>query len=236
MWHSAELTFFDNFAAINLRRLRPLLAPRFEDQLHGRTVYGGMLSRFNEPGRGSALDRLLYTDLSTYLVELLMKQDRMSMSASIESRVPFLDHHLVEFAAALPADRKLAGFTTKRILREAVADIVPSSVRTRTKMGFPVPFGQWLRGGWNDVAREVLTDSRTRQRELARPQAVDLLLREARAGLPGAGDAIWSLLNLELWHRTFIDGEGIQTLPQPRRTSVTGAVAATTTAVHRPGA
>jgi asparagine synthase (glutamine-hydrolysing) len=234
--HAAESTFFDNFAAIDLRLQRQLLAPRFADQLRGDTVYAGMLSRFNETGRGSELDRLLYTDLSTYLVELLMKQDQMSMSASIESRVPFLDHHLVEFAATLPTDRKLAGFTTKRILREAVADIVPWSVRTRSKMGFPVPFGQWLRGAWNDVAREVLTDARTRQRELARPEAVDTLLHEARAGLPGAGDAIWSLLNLELWHRTFIDGEGIQTLPQPRPTRVAGPVAAAHTAVQRPGA
>ena len=165
--------------------------------------------------RVDLLDRLLYTDLKTYLVELLMKQDQMSMSASIESRVPFLDHHLVEFAATLPADRKLAGFQTKRILREAVADVVPASVRSRSKMGFPVPFGQWMRTGWNDVARDVLLDRRARERDLVRPEAIHALLDDARVGAPGASDAVWSLLNLELWHRTFIDGDGIQTLPQP---------------------
>jgi asparagine synthase (glutamine-hydrolysing) len=212
-----ELHFFDNFAAINLDRLSQLLSSRLEADTRPATVYAGALSRFNEPGRGSVLDRLLYADIGTYLVELLMKQDQMSMSASIESRVPFLDHHLVEFAATLPPDRKLAGFNTKRILREAVADVVPASVLTRSKMGFPVPFGNWMRGSWNDVVRDVLLDRRARDRDLLRPSAVDTLLNEAREGAPGAGDAVWSLLNLELWHRTFIDGDGIQTLPEPSR-------------------
>ena len=90
---------------------------------------------------------MLYADMKTYLVELLMKQDQMSMAASIESRVPFLDHHLVEFVAGLPADRKLSGFSTKRILREAVRDVLPREILERPKMGFPVPFGSWLRDG-----------------------------------------------------------------------------------------
>jgi asparagine synthase (glutamine-hydrolysing) len=211
-----ELHFFDNFAAINLQRLRQLLSPRLAADVRSSRVYAEVLSRFNEPDRGTTLDRLLYTDLGTYLVELLMKQDQMSMSASIESRVPFLDHHLVEYAAALPPERKLSGFNTKRILRDAVADVVPASVLSRSKMGFPVPFAQWMRGPWNDVARDVLLDRRARERDLMRPGMLDTLLNDARSGVPGAADAIWSLLNLELWHRTFIDGDGIQTLPQPR--------------------
>ena len=232
-----ELHFFDNFAAINLHRLSRLLSPRLHADTRPAAVYAGVLSRFNEPDRGSALDRLLYTDIGTYLVELLMKQDQMSMSASIESRVPFLDHHLVEFVATLPPDRKLSGFNTKRILREAVADVVPASVRTRSKMGFPVPFGQWMRGAWNDVARDVLLDRRARDRELLRPSAVDTLLNEARQGAPGAGDAVWSLLNLELWHRTFIDGDGIQTLPEPRTSRhAAQPVASARARVESPGA
>jgi asparagine synthase (glutamine-hydrolysing) len=83
-------------------------------------------------------------------------------------------------------------------------------------MGFPVPFAKWMRGPWNDVVREVLLDRRARERDLVRPSAVDTLLDDAHCGAPGAADALWSLLNLELWHRTFIDGDGIQTLPQPR--------------------
>ena len=87
-------------------------------------------------------------------------------------------------------------------------------------MGFPVPFGAWMRGRWNAVARDVLLDSRSRQRGLIDPPAVERLLDAHRAGAAQGGDAIWSLLNLELWYRTFIDGDGVQTLgsadPAPR--------------------
>ena len=164
-------------------------------------------------GRTSLLNRVLYADLKTYLVELLMKQHQMSMAASIESRVPFLDHHLVEFAASLPDDRKLAGWSTKRILREAAADILPRRILERPKMGFPVPFGHWLRQGWNEVAKDVLLDSRTRQRGIVDPRAVEKLLSPDAIRTTQDADAVWALLNLEIWYRTFIDGDGIQTLP-----------------------
>ena len=146
-----------------------------------------------------------------------MKQDQMSMSMSIESRVPFLDHVLVEFAARLPHRLKLNGLTTKRILREAIRGLVPPEILTRRKMGFPVPFSGWVRGPWNNVAREVLLDRRSCQRGLINPAAVETLLDEHRTGRRAGGDAIWALMNLELWYRTFIDGDGIQTLPETSR-------------------
>jgi asparagine synthase (glutamine-hydrolysing) len=142
-----------------------------------------------------------------------MKQDQMSMAASIESRVPFLDHRLVEFAAGLPTRMKLRGFRTKWILREAVRGILPPEILTRKKMGFPVPFGVWMQGAWGDVARDVLLDPRSRQRGIIEPAAVErLIAAHASAEVEGA-DALWSLLNLELWDRTHIDGDGVQTLP-----------------------
>jgi asparagine synthase (glutamine-hydrolysing) len=153
--------------------------------------------------------------MKTYLVELLMKQDQMSMAASIESRVPFLDHHLVEFGASLPDRWKLSGWTTKHILRRAMKGLLPPSILNRPKMGFPVPFSKWTRGPWNAVARDVLLDRRSRERGLINPPAVDRLLADHAAGRSDGGDRIWSLLNLELWHRTFIDEEGVQTLSQP---------------------
>ncbi len=216
--HATDLTFFDNFAAIPVARQRELLSRRLGGLATRERAYGSLVARFDAPPAGTdTLDRLLSTEMSTYLVELLMKQDQMSMSASIESRVPFLDHHLVEFAAGLPPDRKLTGFTTKRILREAVRDVVPPSILDRSKKGFPVPFARWLREGWEVVTREVLFDRRSRERDLLSLPAVNGLLERARRGEPGSADAVWSLLNLELWHRTFIDGDGIQTLPVPRR-------------------
>ena len=110
-------------------------------------AYASSLGYFNAPnGSSTLLDRLLYADIKTYLVELLMKQDQMSMAASIESRVPFLDHKLVEFAATLPDAWKLSGCTTKRVLREAMKGLLPESILNRPKMGFPVPFAGWTRG------------------------------------------------------------------------------------------
>jgi asparagine synthase (glutamine-hydrolysing) len=213
MERTPEAMFFDNFAAIGLARQRTLLSPRFAGAAP-EDLYGSSRHYFDAPnGHSTTLDRLLYADLKTYLVELLMKQDQMSMAASIESRVPFLDHKLVEFAAALPPRLKLRGFTTKWILRQAVGPLLPADILSRPKMGFPVPFGVWMRGGWNDLARDVLLDSRTRQRGIVDAGEVDRLLAAHRTGAAEGADAIWSLLNLELWYRTFIDGGGVQTLP-----------------------
>jgi asparagine synthase (glutamine-hydrolysing) len=207
--------FLDNFAGMPLGLQRTLLDPSVLD---GIDPYAASLAYFNRAnGASGVLDRLLYTDVKTYLVELLMKQDQMSMSASVESRVPFLDHVLVEFAARLPHRLKLHRLTTKRILREASRGLVPPGILTRPKMGFPVPFSGWVRHNWNGVAREVLLDRRTRQRGLIDPAAVSRLLDEHRLGQRAGGDAIWALMNLELWHRTFIDGEGVQTLPPSTR-------------------
>jgi asparagine synthase (glutamine-hydrolysing) len=205
--------FLDNFAGMPLRAQEELLTPRVRA---GLDPYAASLEYFGARASTDLLGRLLYTDLKTYLVELLMKQDQMSMSTSIESRVPFLDHHLVEFSARLPERLKLSGFTTKQVLREAVRGLLPQSILTRSKMGFPVPFAGWTAGRWNHVAREVLLDRRARERGLLDPDGVTRLLDDHRAGRRRGGDAIWALLNLELWYRTFIDGEGVQSLPEPR--------------------
>jgi asparagine synthase (glutamine-hydrolysing) len=219
MPRTPDAVFMDNFAGVPMRTQRELLhqAARAGDP------YAASLAYFTHVnGTSSVLGRLLYTDVKTYLVELLMKQDQMSMSASIESRVPFLDHVLVEFAARLPDRLKLTGFTTKRVLREAIRGLLPDAILTRRKMGFPVPFSDWVREGWNGVAREVLLDRRTRERGLIDVHAVGRLLDDHARGQRAGGDAIWALMNLELWYRTFIDGGGVQTLPAPSRSATAG--------------
>jgi len=224
-----EAMFLDNFAGMPVGVQRELLQ---QAALGDGAPYAPSLEYFQRAG--GMLGRLLYTDVKTYLVELLMKQDQMSMSTSIESRVPFLDHKLVEFAMRLPDRLKLSGFQTKRILRESIRGLLPERILTRKKMGFPVPFAGWMRGPWNSVARDVLLDRRARERGLMNPTAVTTLLDDHQQGRRSAGDAIWALLNLELWYRTFIDGDGIQTLPTPDRqtpTPVHDREAATTAAV-----
>jgi asparagine synthase (glutamine-hydrolysing) len=223
--HAEDLTFYDTFAGIPLAGQRDLLAPQLAPLADSLHAYAPSMAHFDAaagyPGAG-LLDRMLYADMKTYLVELLMKQDQMSMAASIESRVPFLDHHLVEFAAALPPDRKLSGFATKKILRESIRDVLPREILERPKMGFPVPFAVWARGAWRDVVRDVLLDRRSRERGIIAPAALERMLAVPSASGPQPGaigahdaDAIWALLNLELWYRTFIDGDGVQTLPLP---------------------
>jgi asparagine synthase (glutamine-hydrolysing) len=213
MPRTPEAMFFDNFAAIGLHRQAALLDPRIA-AFATPQAYAASRAYFDAPnGHSTTLDRLLYADLKTYLVELLMKQDQMSMAASIESRVPFLDHHLVELAAALPPRMKLRGFSTKWILRQAVKTLLPARILSRPKMGFPVPFSIWMRGGAGDLARDVLLDRRARQRGIIDPSAVASLIVAHRRGVTEGGDALWGLLNLELWYRTFIDGDGVQTLP-----------------------
>ena len=213
--------FLDNFAGVGLNRQRELLSP---SALAGADPYSSSLAYFSaSSGDSTMLGRLLHTDIKTYLVELLMKQDQMSMSASIESRVPFLDHKLVEFAAKLPDRMKLRGFKTKWILREAIRGLLPDEILTRRKMGFPVPFAEWTRGAWNGPIRDVLLDRTTRERGIVNPGAVERLLDAHRDGDANGGDALWALTNLELWYRTFIDGEGVQTLTAGGRRLAAGS-------------
>ena len=214
---SPESMVFDSFASVRLRDQRVLLSRDFKQSATAEHAYGASRAYFGRPPAGSTtlLDRLLYADMKTYLVELLMKQDQMSMAASLESRVPFLDHKLVEFAVSLPDSWKLSGLTTKRVLREAMKTVLPSSILNRPKMGFPVPLESWLRNGWNSVVADVLLDRRSRQRGVIDAVAVEALLRDHASGRVNGTDRIWSLLNLELWFRTFIDKQGVQSLPTP---------------------
>src|SRR5581483_7623501 len=158
-----------------------------------------------------------YTDIKTYLVELLMKQDQMSMAASVESRVPFLDHELVEFTASIPAKYSIDGMAGKSILKAAVEDLLPRSIVYRKKMGFPTPWAYWLEGSAIDRLQAQLTEARTLERGLFRPEAIRQIFNEHRAGYRDHGNRIWRLLNLELWFRTCVEREAMEDLAQPGR-------------------
>ena len=222
--HTPEAIFFDNFAGIRLHQATRLLTDHA--MTAARDPYAASRTWLDRPDAATPLlNRVLYADLKTYLVELLMKQDQMSMAASIESRVPFLDHKIVEFAATLPPSAKLRGFSTKRLLRAAVKDVLPEEILTRRKMGFPVPFGSWMRTEWSSIARDVLLDRRTRERGIIAPAAAEKLIDAHRAGATDGGDALWALLNLELWYRTCVDGDGAQVLHTPAGDALPNTVA-----------
>ena len=196
--------FYENFAVFPGVLQRHLLAD--PGLLEARDPYAAGL-RCYEEAPGGALDRMSRADLQTYLVELLMKQDQMSMAASIESRVPFLDHLFVEHVAALPGRYKLRGWRTKAVLREALRNVVPRRILARGKMGFPVPVGRWLRGPFWPLVREFVLGPRAAGRRLFAPDILRGLAAEHRSGAGEHGDRLWLLINLEIWQRIFIEGE-----------------------------
>lgn len=197
--------YFDNFySAFSAAEQQELLTPE-AGQTAGHAYTGSMTHWENSSG--DLLHRLLYTDIKTYLVELLMKQDQMSMAASIESRVPFLDHALVEFTATIPAKYSTQGMAGKCILKSAVADLLPEAIVGRKKMGFPTPWEYWLKGPQLEDLERFLMEPRSLQRGFFRKQVLQRLLAEHRAGTRDHGNRIWRLLNLELWLRVCVDGE-----------------------------
>jgi asparagine synthase (glutamine-hydrolysing) len=153
------------------------------------------------------LNQLLYADLKTYLHELLMKQDQMSMAASIESRVPFLDHELVEYTVNLPERLKLRGSTTKYVLRASMSGLLPEQILSRPKMGFPVPIGKWFRGSHRRVIDELVLGARAKSRGLFEPAFVRRLVDEHQSGRANHDERLWALVNFELWMRQFVDGD-----------------------------
>ena len=213
--------YFDNFySAFSAAEQGELLTPRAHE-LSGNAYTGSMA--YWDKFSGDLLHRLLYTDIRTYMVELLMKQDQMSMAASIESRVPFLDHILVEFTARIPARYSIQGLSGKHILKLAVEDLLPHSIVYRQKMGFPTPWVYWLAGPHLDDLESMILEPRTLERGLIERDAVRKLFAEHRAGHRDNGDRIWRLLNLETWQRVFLDGE----LPVSKSISPQGVVAVT---------
>ena len=198
--------YFDNFAVFGRTAQADLLTPAVRATVAGIDPYEAYHRALARVEGRPLVSRLLYTDIKTYLHELLMKQDQMSMAASIESRVPFLDHPLVEWVAQLPASMRLRGTTTKWILRAAMKDRLPEAILSRPKMGFPVPVGEWLRGPWRHLLSEFVASPRARDRQLFQPHAVDQVIAEHIAGV-NHSERLWALLNFEIWARIFLDGE-----------------------------
>ena len=207
--------YFDNFfSAFAEAEQSELLTSEFASEFAPRTAYKNVLEYW-ERSSGEMLQRLLYTDIKTYLVELLMKQDNMSMAASIESRVPFLDHVLVEFATRIPREVQIKGLGGKTILKKAVEDILPHSIIYRPKLGFPTPWSGWLGGPRLETIREMLLEPRSLDRGYFRREAIERLFNEHRAKHRDNYDRIWRLLNLELWHRVCLEGEPHGEVGQP---------------------
>ena len=168
-------------------------------------------ARFLEPWFAKAngagiVDASLLTDTMTYLPnDLLVKMDIASMAVSLEARSPFLDHHLMEFAASLPEKMKLRGLTTKYLLKRVLKELVPEENLTRTKMGFGVPIGYWFRGPMQPFLRETLFSAKALSRGLFNADNVRQIVEQHVKGQKDYSNRLWSLLMLELWFQRFID-------------------------------
>ncbi len=211
-----ESMYFDNFYSAFPADEQANLLTQQARQTAGDPYANAM--GYWKDSSGDLLHRLLYTDIKTYLVELLMKQDQMSMAASIESRVPFLDHVLVEQAMRIPAKYLIHGLAGKMVLNRALEDVLPHDILYRKKMGFPTPWAQWLRGDQLNEVEQMLTSDRSIARGLFQPDALRRIFAEHRKKLRDHTDRIWRLMNLEVWHRVFVDAEA------PKTQSANGAV------------
>jgi asparagine synthase (glutamine-hydrolysing) len=196
-----ESLYLDNFyGAFSRAEQRRLLAPGAPHE----GTYDSFLHYWNAEPQSPLLSRMLFADQKTYLVELLMKQDQMSMTCSLESRVPFLDHLLVEFAAGVPDHMKLRGGVGKYILKRAVEDLLPREIVYRKKMGFPTPLRQWLMDSRADALIAQLQDRDGLLAPYIDFTYLNGLLERHRSGLEDATDRIWRLLNLQIWGSIFI--------------------------------
>lgn len=168
----------------------------------------------NARGAWEVVHRLMALDIKMWMVDdVLTKMDKMSMAASVEARVPFLDHRVMEFVAALPVDVKLRNLGTKRLLKQAVADFLPPATLARRKHAFQIPVAEWLRGPLASFLRDVLLSDRAGKRGWFEPARVRALVEEFERGAGVPGQAMWNLLCLELWARIFVDREAFEGVP-----------------------
>ena len=202
-----EVTRLTNwFPLINYDKKLALLSDELKTELVGissDTVFAEQLARTDAKDR---LSRMLYIDTKLWLPDdLLARGDKMSMAVSIEGRVPLLDHKLVEFAASLPPGLKVKGLARKYLLKEVSKKWLPPEIISRKKRGFPMPLSIWLRKEARSFARDTLSSQTIRKRKLFNPVFVENILQQHETGFANHETLIWSLINIELWYRLYID-------------------------------
>jgi asparagine synthase (glutamine-hydrolysing) len=185
--------------------MRSLYTADFGRAVSKERSVGAVMELLSTGGGASLVNRMLYVDTKTSLPDdLLLKADKMTMANSLELRVPFLDHVLLEFAASLPARYKVNGFRTKYLLRKALKGNLPRAILERKKVGFPVPYESWLRTELRPWIKDLLLDRDALSRGYFEKRCVETIIADdARHG--GYSKELLSLATLELWHRVFAE-------------------------------
>jgi asparagine synthase (glutamine-hydrolysing) len=172
--------------------------------------YPRYYNQLQEPAETDPLNRLMYVEFKTMLPDLLLeKWDKLTMACGLEVRMPLLDHRLVDLAYQIPSRYKIHGWSSKHIFKQAVRRLVPAEVLQKPKHGLYVPTDPWFRGDLRTFTFEVLLDERTRRRGYFDMSMVERLWREHMEGRHVWSTHLWLLLNLEIWHRIYLDREEV---------------------------
>jgi asparagine synthase (glutamine-hydrolysing) len=200
--------YIDSISHFGKLKKNELYATKFRQNLNGS--FGSGAENYQKiaahSGSENAVDRLLYLDSKTYLPsDILTKVDRMTMAASLEARVPLLDHELIEFVQKIPAHLKLNGTETKYIFKKALEPVVPREILYREKQGFGVPINEWINKQLKERIHAELLEKRTLERGYFEAKYIETLLDEHAKNRRDHSHALWILWMLELWHRQFVD-------------------------------
>ncbi len=178
------------------------------DHVRGKTtadIYAGARNLLGICDASNDIERMQYLDINFYMAEdILSKVDRASMAVSLETRAPFLDPRIGEFAASLPLNYKLRGSNGKYILKRSLEGLLPRSVLTRSKKGFGIPIAEWLKGRLNPLMHDLLATERLRDQGLFEPDQVQKLIREHETGVASHHKQLWTLLVFQLWYDNFL--------------------------------
>ena len=188
--------------------------PEFAREADGASSLEWMLGHYRREGLGCEIDRMLNCDVQTYLPgDLLPKVDRTTMAVGLEARSPFLDHHLMAFAASLPGELKFPDSRLKFLLRRLAGPLLPPEIVSLPKRGFSTPVGLWFKSGLKDLTRELILSPRAVGRGLFRRAFLEGMLRDHESGRQNHHHRLWTLMCLEMWFRTFIDRADISSGP-----------------------
>jgi asparagine synthase (glutamine-hydrolysing) len=188
-----------------VRRAR-LVTTEFASSVDGYRPEEFMSAAWFRSTASNRVEQMMATDVETYLPgALLVKMDIATMAYSVEARSPFLDHHLMEFAASLPLEHKLDGANGKRLLKKTLRRVLPEEILRRRKMGFGVPLARWFRDELRVLPADVLLDRRSLDRGYFRRDEIECLIREHHEQIADHSARLWILLQLEMWHREVLE-------------------------------
>ena len=167
-------------------------------------IYRGVRDVVGRSDAKSVIERMQYADINFYLAEdILTKVDRAAMSVSLETRAPFLDPRVGQFAASIPVEYKLKGKSGKVILKEAMKELLPHEILHRPKKGFGIPIAEWLKGRLNPMLHDLLSPERLRHQGLFNAEYVQRLIGEHETGKASHHKELWTLLVFQLWTENF---------------------------------